>query len=590
MEVLISMALDGITISNIVFELKKNLLNGRIDKISQPERDEVIISVRSFRNNFKILLTANSSHPRLHFTDISKQNPMTAPLFCMVLRKHLNNGKILDITQPDFERIVIFHIESMNEMGDMSTKKLIIEIMGKHSNIILVDDKDMILDAIKHISHEKSSVREVLPAKNYIFPPSSKLDPTKLNKDEFLLAIAEKKSSNMQSIIYKSYNGISPIMASEICSRAGIDPSSHGEEISDADSLALYNEFEKVLAQIQAHQFSPEICYDEKGKAVDFFSLEFSQYNWHRKINFDSISKLLESFYRERDETYRILQKTQELRKLVTQNIERCIRKRELQSNILKEVENREHFLLLGTIITAHIYDIKKGETEISRVNFQDPECKEITIQLDPTLTPAENGQEYYKKYNKQKRTFDATELQISQNEDDLKYLETILNSLSLSGDEADIEEIRDELCEQGFIKKRRNNKNKKKKTKPLLFHSSDGYEIYVGKNNNQNDELTTKLAKNNDIWLHTKDIPGSHVIIKSQGKEEIPDSTITEAAHLAAYYSKARSSSSVPVDYTFKKYVKKPNYSKPGMVIYVKQKTTYITPDELLVQSLAVK
>lgn len=580
------MALDGIAISSIVHELKETVMNGRIDKIYQPEADEIIVSVRSFRNNVKLLLTANASHPRIHMTQKTKNNPMTAPLFCMVLRKHLNNGKIIDITQPRFERIVFIHIESMNEMGDLSIKKLAIEIMGKHSNIILIDENDFILDSIKHISHDTSSVREVLPARKYIFPPSDKKNPLELEEKEFLDIVEAKHQTNMQGIIYKSYNGISPVMATEICFRATTHPETPAGQLPNEEISKVFVEFQRMMQNVKDSLFSNAIYYDEKSKIIDFFSMTSTRLEGFNTVSFESMSKLLEQFYSEKDTTYRMQQKTQDLRKIISQNIDRCLKKKEMQWNTIKDIENRETLKICGELITANIYSIEKGMTEVNLQNYYDPEYSLIKIRIDPNLTPAENAQKYFKKYNKQKRTFVALQDQIQKNEEELKYLETVMNAILLASDETDIEQIKEELSEQGFINKKRNPKKKLSTSKPLHFESSDGFDIYVGKNNKQNDELTLKFAKSNDIWLHTKDIPGSHVIIKTNG-QPVTDKALNEAVNLAAYYSKARNSTLVPVDYAPRKNVKKPNGSKPGMVIYENNKTAYVTPDESEIKAL---
>jgi len=576
------MALDGIAISNIIDELKTKLLGGRVDKIYQPESDEIIISVRSLGKAYKLLITANASHPRLHLTEKNKSNPTQAPLFCMVLRKHLSSGKITNITQPNFERIINIHIESINELGDYSTKKLIVEIMGKHSNIILTDENNIILDSAKHISHEKSSVREVLPGKPYSSPPSDKINTLLLDEENFKKSIKNKKTKKLQNLIYESYNGISPSFASEICFRANLDSSDNVSSTSENDLKKLYTEFKNIIEDIKERNFSPEAIYSEKNKLFDFSPMEMRQYGDLKKQSFSSISDLLEFFYTEKDIQYRINQKSQDLKKIINHNIERCVKKKDIQSKTLKEISNRDKLRLYGELITANVYSIPKGANSFTTQNFYDENLSEITIPLDTTLTPSENAQKYFKQYNKEKRTFIALQTQIKQNNEELEYLEGILTSVQTSTDEQDIKEIRQELYEQGLIKKLKRTKGKTKpiKSKPLHYISSDGFNIYVGKNNHQNDTLTLKLAKSNDMWFHTKQIPGSHVIVVSDGKE-IPNTTLNEAALLAAFYSKGKNSALVPVDYTQKKFVKKPSKAKPGMVIYETNKTAYITPTE---------
>lgn len=582
------MAFDGITISSIISQLKSNILGGRIDKIYQPEGDEIILGIRSFGNSFKLLITANPSHPRIHFTENNKSNPLNPPLFCMVLRKHLQSGKIIDITQPQFERIIVIHIESLNEMGDYSTKRLILEVMGRHSNLILIDRDDTILECIKHITHDKSSVREVLPGKKYAFPPGTKLDTLQLNQDNFNEALAKNQSNKIQNTIYFSYNGISPIIAGEICYRANVEPTKIVSELKENEITRVYNSFYNLINTIKSENFSPCLILDDNNKAIEFAPIELKQFGNMKIKGYDSISQLIEYYYYSKDFHYRIKQKTQDLTRIISQNLERCIKKKEIQQKTFKEIENREYLKLCGELITANIYAIKKGMTTVKLPNFYSEGYEETEIALDGDLTPAENAQSYFKKYNKAKRTFNALLEQQETNQLELEYLEGVLTSVNNCITQQDIKEIRQELAEQGYIKKLNSPKNMKvkRKSSPLHFLSSDGFHIYVGKNNVQNDELTLKLARSNDMWLHTKNIPGSHVIIVSQG-EEIPNSTINEAAQLAAYYSKSRQSSMVPVDFTLKKNVKKPNGAKPGMVIYETNKTAYITPDEEFIKKL---
>lgn len=583
------MALDGVTLSNIIYELKNLLIGGRIDKIYQPENDEIIMNIRNNSNNYKLLLTSNANHARVHLTQIQKENPITAPVFCMMLRKHISGGKIISIEQPNFERILNINIDAINEMGDSVTKKLVIEIMGKHSNIILLNENNIILDSIKHISHDTSSVREVLPGKNYILPPSQgKLNILELDYNSFVDIIASKKGLKIQNILFQSYSGISPILASEICYRSNTDADLYSEQMNLQEIQNLFKAFNNLKLIIAENKFSPEIIIDTKNKKIiDFSPIEMTQFNCYDKQKFDSVSKLLEIFYNEKDKSSRIKQKSHDLHKLLMSNIDRCIKKREIQNKTLKDIESRDKWKIAGELITANIYSIQKGMTNFETQNFYEQDMPNIKLKLDPELSPVENAQKYFNKYNKAKRTFNALQEQIKQNDDELKYLEAILSSLDNSSDESNILELHSELFEQGYIKKRKTKKGQKlKKTKPMHFISSQDYDIYVGKNNKQNDELTLHFATSNDIWLHTKDIPGSHVIIKTKGYE-IPEETIIEGACLAAFYSKGRNSSNVPVDYTLKKYVKKPNGAKPGMVIYEDNKTLFVTPDEKIINSI---
>ncbi|HHW66758.1 MAG: hypothetical protein PWP07_1916 [Epulopiscium sp.] len=586
------MALDGIVISNIVYELKKLLLGGRIDKIYQPESDEIVLHTRGKGSSYRLLLTSHSNHPRLHITNHNKKNPESPPMFCMLLRKHLSGGKIVDVIQPDFERIVEFHIESLNEMGDLCIKKLIIEIMGRHSNIILTDSDNRILDSIIHVSKDKSSVREVLPGRIYVRPPSQdKLNPLLVPDNDFGKFLKGTNGTKLQQAIYKSFSGISPVVASEICYRAHLDPSLYLEELTDENRNALSNVMQHLFSLIKNNSFTPQIIlHPNTNEPVDFSSIEMTQFLDYKKQSFDSISEVIELYYAEKDNLSRIKQKSNDIHKIIQNNLERCYKKKDLQLQKLKEVSDREYLRVYGELITANIYAISKGMNSFETINFYEEEQPLVTIPLDPMLTPSENAQLYFKQYNKAKRTHLALIEQLKQTEEEIQYLESLLTATESSTDESDINDIRYELKEQGYIKMRNPKQSKNQvKSKPLHFYSSDGFDIYVGKNNRQNDELTLRFASPSDLWFHTKDIPGSHVIIKTQNKE-VPHTTILEAANLAAFYSKAKTSSNVPVDYTLKKNVKKPNGAKPGMVIYDHYNTIYITPDKLKIKNLTAK
>ncbi|MCL1987456.1 MAG: NFACT family protein [Firmicutes bacterium] len=596
------MPLDGVTLSSVVRELSESLVGGRVDKVQQPEADELILSVRSKGQNYKLLLTANANSPRLHLTETTKVNPNLAPMFCMLLRKHLGGGRIKNIVQPDFERIVELHIESPNEMGDLQVKCLVVEIMGKHSNIILVDSEKKILDSIRHVSRERSSVREVLPGKIYDKPPlSGKVPPVPVDSGYFLSLFSPGKQ--LQNLIYQSFNGISPILASEICIRAGVAPETFAETLTEQDKHKIIETFLKLYNDIDNGNFSYNI-YDISAKKRDFSAVNLSVYLQLGELykTYESPSKMLEDFYITQDSRFRIAQKTADLKKLVQNHLERCVRKSENYNADLCETQNKEQQRHFGELLTAYIHTVPKGADRVKIADFYNNNA-EVEIPLNPTLTPAENAQKFFKSYNKSKRTFAALQGQITSNNADIAYLDSVLSAIASATTEEDIAEIRTELAEQGFIKRVKNlkgsnlkgsngaknpnssngRKNKKsviKKSKPLKYCSSDGFYIYVGKNNLQNDELTLKFANSTDIWLHTKEIAGSHVIIKG---EDVPERTIKEAANLAAYHSKARMSSQVPVDFCPRKNVRKPKGAKPGFVIYDFYNTVYVTPQEQL-------
>ncbi|WP_317855745.1 Rqc2 family fibronectin-binding protein [Chakrabartyella piscis] len=579
------MALDGITTAAMIHELKDLLIGGRIDKIHQPTSDEIRFSVRGMGVQHKVILSANSSNPRIHITESTRDNPMTAPLFCMVMRKHIAGGKIVDIVQPNFDRIVIIKVNASNEMGDMTTKNIILEIMGKHSNLILTDENDKILDSIKRITHEKSSVREILPGKQYEFPPmQDKCNPLLAEKDAFVDLLKLPEGRKLQEALYQSYTGISPVMASEICFRSGLDASTPCGELSLTQKESLFLAFQTTMQEVASGDFTPKIYYHPNSNRVfDFGVLEMQQFTELPQKEYPSISRLLEGFYLERDTAYHLKQKAHDMRRLVLVNIERCVKKRDIQERTKKDTKNMYNWKKKGELITANIYAVSQGMSSFKTIDFYDENMKEIEITLDPTKTPAENAQSYFARYNKAKRTLAALEIQEKQNNEELEYLESVLNSLETAKEDGDLAEIRTELAESGFIRRQvpKKGATKPKKSKPMRFTSSDGFEMYVGKSNLQNDELTLRFADATDLWFHTKNIPGSHVIVRTNGTGVAPDATLEEAANLAAFYSKAKTSSLVPVDYTMKKNVKKPNGSKPGMVIYLTNQTIYITPNE---------
>ncbi len=582
------MALDGIAISAVVSELKALLIGGRIDKIYQPHKDEILMSVRNNSKVFKILFSANPNQPRINITKLQYNNPITAPLFCMVLRKHISGGRISQISQYGLERIVKIDVDAVNDMGDNVKLSLITEIMSKHSNIILTDQNNCVIDSIKRVTHEISSVREILPKKIYVTPPSqNKIDPLEADFNSFYELLI-KSQTKTQQFIYKTYMGISPMSASEIAFNAGVYSESYTENLSKSDIENLYNSFNATMDNIKENSFSPEIiCQNDK--VIDFYPFCSNQFGSLKKIKFNSMSELLEKFYSEKDNLYHIRQKSHDMRRIVLNNIERCVKKEEIQLKTINDAKHMDTWRLKGELITANIYSVKKGDKKFEAVNYYDDSMPKIDIELDENLSPSENAQIYYNKYNKAKRALAAVEIQKKQNEYEKEYLESVLSCIDLAETEAELDDIKTELVSQGFIKNKTktNNNKKQKKSKPLHYVSSDGYDIFVGKSNTQNDELTLHTAKNSDIWLHTKNIPGSHVIISTNGNIQVPDNTLLQAAMLAAFYSKAKTGSNVPVDYTPKKFVKKPSGAKPGMVIYEKNNTIYVTPDVSLLPKI---
>lgn len=578
------MPFDGSVVSSIVHELQDKLLNGKIDKVYQPEKDELLINIRGYGDSYKLLLSASSTYPRVHLTEENKSNPAVAPSFCMLLRKHLLGGRIVSVRQPEFERIIEIDIDSADELGYSTHKTLIAEIMGRHSNIIVIDKTTgRIIDSIKRISFEISSVREILPGGHYEYPPSgNKTNPLKASKDSFIEGIANAPGSiRAEKYFMNLYNGISPVVARDICLRAGIDGDTDLKQMDYGLIEELYNSFSEFRESVLCASFIPNIVYKD-GKALDFSCFDLEIYGSQDKQIFKGMSEAVERFYHEKDLKDRMKQKSGDMHKIITNRLERCYKKLEKLSGDLQEASDSEKYKIYGDLIMSNIYFLEKGEEKVRLQNYYSPDAEYIEISMDTRISPSANAQRYYKHYNKSKNAINKINIQIEENKQEIMYLETQLDNLDKCTEELELEEIRTELMEQGYLRSRKAIKGKqtKKASSPMLFISSTGLEIYVGKNNVQNDYLTLKFAENRDIWLHTKDIPGSHVIIKTQGKD-VDEVTIKEAANLAAYYSRGRMSSKVPVDYTIKKNVKKPNGAKPGMVIYENYNTIYITPEE---------
>lgn len=588
------MALDGLVIHCIVNELNKKLLGGKIDKVYQPENDEVVLHIRNNKENFKLVLSCSASNPRVYLANnYKKENPINAPMFCMLFRKYIQGGNIVNISQIGFERIIKISVESFDELKEKTTKDIIIEIMGRHSNIILTHSLDnKIIDSAKRIPPSISRVRQILPGHNYVLPPEQdKLNP--IDEVSLNLFVDTLTSFNgpIFKAIYSKFLGVSPVIAKEICFRANIDENTLIDEISSNDISKVYKEFHNLFKFINDNIYNPSMIIDESiDKVLDFSCINLSQFSNLSIINDDSISKILENYYATKDIKDRIHQRSSDLRKSISIKLDRLYNKLNKQEKELIESENAEIYKIKGELITSYIYMIEKGIKSVEVANFYDPEYKNITISLNPNFTPSENAQKYFKKYNKMKTAKKEITSQIEITKEEINYLENIILSIENCENLAELMDIREELSKVGYLRAKNNSKKETKlTTKPHEFISSNGFKILVGKNNKQNDNLTLKIASNEDIWMHTKNIPGSHVIIKTEGKE-VPDETIFEGAMLAAFFSKSKMSSQVPVDYTKKKNVKKPNGSKPGMVIYETNSTIYVTPTEELIAKLKSK
>lgn len=586
------MAFDGAVIANIVYDLQQKLTGGRILKISQPEKDELVLTIKNY-DQFKLFISAGAALPLIYLTKNTKPNPMTAPNFCMLLRKHLNSARIIEITQPGLERIINFKIEHLDEMGDLCTKYLIVEIMGKHSNIIFCNEDLSIVDSIKHVSGFVSSVREVLPGRTYFIPQTTeKFNPFEITYEIFQSSVLTKPLPASKAI-YTSLTGFSPLLACELCHRAGIDSEQSILAISKDVGLHLFKCFQRMMEDIKSSSFIPNIIYRED-EPIEFSSLILSCYqgNGIKVQTFSSISEVLEQYYAMKNTVTRIRQKSADLRRIVANAIERDSKKYDLQLKQLKDTKKRDKYKVYGELLTTYGYQAESGAKELKALNYYDN--TEITIPLDPLETPMENAKRYFEKYNKLKRTYEALSELIKETKSELEHLDSIRTALDIALKEEDLVELKEELIEYGYIKRHFTTKNtaknaagkkakpeKKAKitSRPFHYISSDGYHMYVGKNNFQNDELTFHFASGNDWWFHAKGIAGSHVIVKSQG-EELPDHVFEEAGALAAYYSKQRESDKVEIDYLERKNVKKPNGAKPGFVVYYTNYSLVASPD----------
>jgi len=565
------MSFDGLFTYTITEELKKSLINGKITKIHQPYKYDLIFQVRSGGKNYKLFLSAHPSYARLHLTNESYENPSEPPMFCMLLRKHLEGGVIERIDQPGLERIVIIDVRSRNELGDVTVKRLMIEIMGRHSNIILVDkERDMILDSVKHLSPAVNRHRTVLPGQTYVLPPDQgKANPFEAD-EELLLRKLDFNSGKIDQQIVQHFSGISPLFAREVTHRAGLI---NRKTIPDA--------FLSLVREVKENKISPSI-YEQNQKDL-FYMIHLSHLPNANKKTFSTVSELLDRYYYGKAERDRVKQQGNDLERFMVNEKKKNEKKIKKLMATLDQAEKANEFQLYGELITANIYAIKKGDKVAKVINYYDEDNETITIPLDVQKTPSENAQKYFSKYQKAKNSVEVVHEQIQLAQAEIDYFEGLIQQIE-SASPKDIEEIREELIEGGYLKQRQSRNLKKKKSfKPILEHyfSSDGTEMIVGKNNKQNEYLTNKLAARDDIWLHTKDIPGSHVVIRNSNPSE---QTIVEAANIAAYFSKAKNSSSVPVDYTAIRHVKKPSGSKPGFVIYDHQQTVYVTPSEDLV------
>ena len=579
------MAFDGIVISNLTYELNTNLVGGRISKISMPEDNELIFTIKNNAKTYRLLVSASASLPLVYLTDVNKPAPKVAPAFLMLLRKYIGTAKINDIFQMGLERILCFELEHLNELGDLSHKRMYIEIMGKHSNIIFTDENNKIIDSIKRISANMSSLREVLPGREYFLPEElKKKDLLNTGLEEFIEILKSKEYPLVKSV-YMNFAGISPLIAEEIILRASLLSQAPSTSLSELEYTHLFHTIQNLLEDINAHNFTPNIIY--KGEeAIEFSSINLYSYEGkeYKRESFDSVSKMLYDFYSSREAFVLNRQKSSDLRRIVNTALERASKKYDLQEKQLQDADKKDIYRVYGDLLNTYGYSLKGGESSFTTENFYD-DNKEITIPLDKNKSAKENAKKYYDKYAKLSRTTKALSEEILKTKNDIEHLQSIQTALEVSSDDESLSQIRQELVDFGYIKKHSSAKKQKIASHPYHYISSDGYDIYVGKNNYQNEELTFKVATGNDWWFHAKGIPGSHVILKSNNEEELPDRAYEEAAALAAFYSKAKDADKVEVDYIQKKNIKKVAGAAPGFVIYHSNWSMVATPKANLQQ-----
>ena len=575
------MPLDALCLTAVAGEVRSAVQGGKIDKIYQPTRDEVVLYIRGPAGNVRLLLSANPGHPRAHLTERNRENPEQPPMFCMLLRKHLQGARILELNQPPLERILDFRLETLDELGDRVERRLVLEAMGRSANLLLLDGEGRIVDCTRRVDGDLAKgQRQLLPGLFYRQPPAvDKLNPFTLSPEELRLVLANPLGKAWDKLLLDSFTGLSPLVARELAFRAG------------GDSEKLAAELEKLGKAVEENHFTAYLLVRE-GKPVDFTFLPVLQYGPETEsIPRESFSALLDDFFSDRESAERVRQRGQDLVKSVTSARDRTARKLGNQARELEATKNRERLRELGDILTSNLHLMEKGMSTFRTMDFYDPEGEEVDIPLDPLLTPQQNAAKYYKEYNKAKTAEEMLTIQIEKGEKELEYLNSVLENIALAEGEKDLQEIRQELTETGYLRRPKTAAKRAKKVsgKPMEFRSSAGLRISVGKNNSQNDLLTTKLAYRSDIWLHTQKIHGSHVILWLEGGEADARS-LTEAAQLAAYFSQARDGSKVPVDYTPVKYVKKPAGARPGMVVYTTYQTAVVEPDAELAKKLRVK
>ncbi len=573
------MSFDGMVTGAVAHQLSSKLTGGKIEKIYQPEADEIILNVHSGRENYKLYISSNSSHARIHMITEATSNPMNPMGFCMLLRKHLQGGRITSICQKDSERIVEISVDTMNELGFSVNKKLIIEIMGKHSNIIVVDiASNRIIDSIKRISIDVNRYRQLLPGQQYVYPPSQGKVPYYGLTFSQVESFIENAGDNTAKALMSNIQGISPLIAEEIVYQAGQLTSAQTDSIP---ATAFSSVLDRFVEQISTDNPSPRVYLQEDGIPFDFHLFPLRTISdYYKELSFSDISEAITYYYSNKSSSNRIRQKSSDLDRAVGNSLDKLYLKKQRLSEDLLKAENSDIYRLYGELLTANLHQIKQGVSQTEVLDYYKNE--NVTIPMDPRLSPIQNAQRYYKKYSKSKTAITEKNIQLKEANTDIAYLESVLAYIEKATSIEEIEELRQELVEGGYLRRRKNNfKPGKSKPAPYQYTTSDGFRVLVGRNNKENDILTFKTASGKDIWFHTKDIPGSHVILFPDGKS-ITETSIFESAALAAYHSKGRESENVPVDYTQVRHVKKPSGAKPGMVIFVDNKTVYVNPKQL--------
>ncbi len=577
------MAFDGVTLHFIKEEIREVAEDARVSQIHQPNKDELVIALRTKNGNKKLLLSTRANSPRVCFTQQAPENPATPPMLCMLLRKRLGGAKLIEVRQPGLERILFLDFTAINELGDVVKLTLCVEIMGKYSNIILIDEHNNIVDALKRVDFTMSSQRLVLPNIKYDLPPQQdKLSILSVTGKEIVdKALSTPAEMALSKALLSAMQGFSPIITRELEYKTGVHSN---RELTILDKVKLIERVDKLKSDIEEKRFAPTMLINSEGKPFDIAFMDIMQYGeMASKKRFLSFSEMLDSFYYERDKAERMKVKSQDLLRLCSNTMDKLTRKIAVQEKELMESLDRDKLRKTGDLLQANIYKMTRGQSFIEVEDYYNNNEK-VKIKLSPTLNPSQNVQKYYKDYRRAKTREEMLTVQIKKAKEELVYITAVQESLFRCESERELSEIRQELVEQGYAKdkSKKNNRKQPKLLPPKEFKSSDGFTIFVGRNNRQNDKLTLKTARNYDMWLHTKDIPGSHVIIVSDNRE-ITDTAIMEAASLAAYNSKAKDSAQVPVDYTLVKNVSKPSGAKPGMVIYVKNKTVYVKPKEFI-------